>query len=221
MPVITISRQYGSGGQEIAQIICDRMGYRYFDKELMSHLGAQMGLAPDQVVDLPEDQHQVRSLVERLFGNAPTPFGDPGEWALAARIEAQQHMSIQTVQRLIRAAHDQGNVVIVGRGGQVVLRDAPDVFHVRVVAPTEVRIQRVQQSEEVTADVARERVLQHDQASDDYVRRFYDADLDDPLLYDMVINTGKLTPAVAVDLIIKALDALPAPARPKPADIAV
>src|SRR5689334_2422724 len=80
MAVITISRQHGSGGHEVTRLICARLGYRYFDKELMAQLGAQIGLAPDQVVDLPEDKHRVQSVIERLFANVPNPLGDPGEW---------------------------------------------------------------------------------------------------------------------------------------------
>jgi cytidylate kinase len=221
MAVITISRQHGSGGHAVTRLICDRLDYRFFDKDLMAQLGAQLGLAPDQVIDLPEDRHQVQSLVERLFANAPTPFGDPGEWALQAKLEAQQEVSVQTFQSLIRAAHEQGKVVVMGRGGQAVLRDAPDVLHVRLVAPIELRIQRVQQNAGVSADVARERVSERDRASAEYVKRFYNVDVDDPLLYDIVINTSKLTAAATADLIIKTLDYLPASARPKPSDVAV
>jgi len=221
MAVITISRQHGSGGHAVTRLLCDRLGYRFFDKDLMAQLGAQLGLAPDQVIDLPEDRHQVQSLVERLFANAPTPFGDPGEWALQAKLEAQQEVSVQTFQSLIRAAHEQGKVVVMGRGGQAVLRDAPDVLHVRLVAPIELRIQRVQQNADVSADVARERVSERDRASAEYVKRFYNVDVDDPLLYDLVINTSKLTAAATADLIIKTLDYLPASARPKTSGVAV
>jgi cytidylate kinase len=220
MAVITISRQYGSGGYEIARLLCDRLGYQYFDKDLMAQLGAQMGLAPDQVVDLPEDKHQVQSLVARLFGAVPNPFGDPGEWALPAKLDAQQQLSVQTFQGLIRAAHDHDKVVVVGRGGQVVLHDVPDVLHVRVVAPIEMRIRRVQESAGVTADAARKQVAQRDQASADYVKRFYDVDWADPLLYDVAINMRRITPAAAADLIIKALDCLPTLARPEPSHVA-
>jgi cytidylate kinase len=221
MAVITISRQHGSGGHAVTRLLCDQLDYRFFDKDLMAHLGAQLGLAPDQVIDLPEDRHQVQSLVERLFANAPTPFGDPGEWALQAKLEAQQEVSVQTFQSLIRAAHEQGKVVVMGRGGQAVLRDAPDVLHVRLVAPIELRIQRVQQNAGVSADLARERVSERDRASAEYVKRFYNVDVDDPLLYDLVINTSKLTAAATADLIIKTLGYLPASARPKPSDVAV
>jgi cytidylate kinase len=78
MAVITISRQYGSGGKEVAQHIYERLGYRYFDKELMIRLGEQLGLAPNQIVDLPEHRHQVHGLLERVFAAAINPFGDPG-----------------------------------------------------------------------------------------------------------------------------------------------
>ena len=216
MAVITISRQHGSGGHEVTRLICERLGYRYFDKELMAQLGAEIGLKPDQVVDLPEDKHQVQSVIERLFANAPNPLGDPGEWALQAKLDAQQELSVQTFQSLIRAAHERDNVVVMGRGGQMVLHDAPDVLHVRLVAPIELRIQRVQENAGLTADAARARVSQRDQASAEYVRRLYSIDAADPLLYDLVINTGKLSAAATADLIIKALDCLPEPAEPAP-----
>jgi cytidylate kinase len=184
MAVITISRQHGSGGHEVTRLICERLGYRYFDKELMVQLGAQIGLKPDQVVDLPEDKHHVQNLVERLFANAPNPLGDPGEWVLQAKLDAQQELSVQAFQSLIRAAHEHDNVVVMGRGGQMALHDTPDVLHVRLVAPLELRIQRVQENAGLTADAARARVSQRDQAS------------------------------ATADLIIKALDCLPEPAEP-------
>jgi hypothetical protein len=92
MAVITISREYGSRGNEVAQLICDRLGYRYFDKELMAQVGAQMGLAPNQIADLPEDKHHVRSLVERLFATAPVPTlsGDLVGWSFAAGVQVQE-----------------------------------------------------------------------------------------------------------------------------------
>jgi cytidylate kinase len=216
MAVITISRQHGSGGHAVTRLICERLGYRYFDKELMAQLGAQIGLVPDQVVDLPEDKHHVQSLIERLFANVPNPLGDPGTWTLQAQLDAVQELSVQTFQRLIRAAHEHDNVVVMGRGGQMVLHDAPNVLHVRLVAPLELRIQRVQENAGLPADAARERVSRRDQASAEYVRRLYSVDADEPLLYDLVINTGKRPAANTADLIITALDCLPEPAEPVP-----
>jgi cytidylate kinase len=135
MTVITISRQFGSHGDTVAQLLCDRLGYRYFDKNLMLGLAAAKGMALETVVDLSDEKHRVRSLVERLFENYPAPMADPNAWAAGAEASAQEQAQAAQVKQLIRASYAQGNVVVVGRGGQVVLRDLPDVLHVRVMAP--------------------------------------------------------------------------------------
>src|SRR5512143_1287990 len=121
MATITISRQFGSHGDTVAQILCDRLGYRYFDKNLMMGLAAQSGMTAEQVVDLVDDKHRARTLVERLFGNYASPQADPGSWAAAAEAKAQEQMTVARVKHLIRAARAEDNVVIVGRGGQAVL----------------------------------------------------------------------------------------------------
>lgn len=213
MTVITISRQYGSGGKEVATLVCQRLGYRYFDKELMAQLGEQIGLAPERIVDLPEHRHQVRGLLERVLSAAINPLGDPASWALPARLEAQERTSVQTFQSLIQAAHERGDVVIMGRGGQVVLRGAPDVLHVRLVAPVEQRVERVARREGLSPDEARARVAERDAAALDYVTRYYDSDAADPLHYDLVLNTGTITPGAAADLVVAALAYLPAAAE--------
>ncbi len=214
MAVITISRQFGSHGDTVAQLLCDRLGYRYFDKNLMMGLAAQAGVAPEKVVDLSDDKHRARSLVERLFSNYAAPMADPAAWAAGAAFNAEELAMAAQVKSLIRAAHREGQVVIVGRGGQVVLAGLPDVLHVRVMAPPELRIRRHQERAGVTEAAAREQVLKRDEASADFVRHYYDADLADPALYDLIINTAKVTPSVAADLIIKAMECLPTKATP-------
>jgi cytidylate kinase len=225
MAAITISREYGSQGNEIARLLCERLGYRYFDKSLMAQLGAQMDLAPDTIADLPEDKrYQARGLLERLLATTPLPTisGDLG-WSWAARAEAEEQtvrMSVKIVESLIRAAHEQDNVVVVGRAGQVVLRDMPNVLHVRAVAPVEQRIGRIQQIAALSADAARELVHRRDRGAADYVKSFYHVDVNEPLLYDLVINTGKLTSSLVVDLICEALGSLPASTKPVSPDVA-
>ena len=205
MTVITISRQFGSHGDTVAQLLCDRLGYRYFDKALMLGLAAAVGMAPETVADLSDEKYRARSVVERLFSHYPAPMADPNVWAAEAEASALERAHAAQVKQLIRATYEQGNVVIVGRGGQVVLRDLPDVLHVRLRAPLEIRVQRHAERAGLTIPAAREAVLARDRASADFVRRYYDADVADPMLYDLIINTGKLTPSAAADLIISAL----------------
>ena len=212
MAVITISRQFGSHGDTVAQLLCDRLGYRYFDKNLMLGLAAATGLAPEKVVDLSDEKHRARSLIERLFSNYAAPMADPSAWAAGAEASAQQQAQAAQVTQLIRAAYAQGNVVVLGRGGQVVLRDRPDVLHVRIIAPLELRIQRHGERAGLSAEAAREVVLTRDRASADFIERYYNLDVADPGLYDLMISTAKVSPAAAADLIIGALAGLPAKA---------
>src|SRR5512136_812409 len=98
MTVITISRQFGSHGDTVAQLLCDRLGYRYFDKNLMLGLAAATGLAPEEVVDLSDEKYRARSLVERFFSNYPAPMADPSAWAAGAEASAQQQAQAAQVK---------------------------------------------------------------------------------------------------------------------------
>jgi len=211
MAVITLSRQSGSEGDEIAQILCERLGYQYFDKKVMAQLGAQMGLATD--FDAGIDRHAAKSLLERWFGNYQNPFGDASGWTFGARSDAREGISVAHLVELMYAGYDKGNVVVVGRGGQAALAGKPDVLHVRVVAPMELRIKRRQEGEGLTAEIARQKVHERDAGDVDWIKRYFDRDINDPTLYDLIINTAKITPAAAADLIINALAAMPAKAK--------
>jgi cytidylate kinase len=119
------------------------------------------------------------------------------------------------VQKAIRSACQAGNVVLVGRGGQAGLKSESDVFHVRIIASLEDRIQRVKERLKAEkgsypGDITVRREAQdlidaRDAASEDYLRRFYDIDLTDVSNYHLVINTSKLSLEEAVDLIVHAV----------------
>lgn len=209
MSVITISRQYGSYGDAVAELVCDRLGYRCLDKNLMRELAAQAGLKPNKVIShLSEDQYRPRTLVERFFADAGPYSRHPVMWAEYGAEKGREQLATELIIQLIQAAYQKGNVVIVGRGGQVVLREKPDVLHVRLVAPLGIRIRRHQIRAGLNAEAAREEVLERDLASAEFIQSYYGADVADPSLYDLIINTGGLSLAVAADLIIGTLAAL-------------
>ena len=208
MATITISRQFGSHGDTVAQLLCDRLGYRYFDKNLMLGLAAQSGLAPDMVEDLPDEKRRAKTLIERLFGNYAAPYGDPDTWAAAAAAERQEKLTVERIKYLIRAAYHEGNVVIIGRGGQAVLAGLPNALHVRLTAPKELRVRRHAQRAGLTTEAAAEIVTKRDLASHDFVQRHFGIDRRDPVHYDLVINMARFSPVQAVDLIVSALAGL-------------
>ena len=210
MAVITISRQVGSGAHEISLLVCQQLGYRLLDKELMARVGAEAGITSGEVVDLTAEEHHVPGRLERFFS---MPFQDvPAIGSYEASGAAAEDRSSMLVHKIILAAYEQGNLVVPGRGGQLVLRDKPGVLHVRVVAPPEQRIAYLMKRDGITADAARAMMKRADTAADDYIRRYYQAELADPLLYHCIINTGMVTLAATADLIIKAMESLPSTA---------
>lgn len=223
MAVITISRQYGSGGDKIAARVCEMLGYRFFDKRLMAQVASEVGLSEQEIVDFSEDNYKVRGFLERLFGGRSsrtvaqvrTWIETPSGLRTAAVRELDENQAIDLVRSAIRAAYEQGNVVIVGRGGQAILKEKADVLHVRIEAPLDMRLERVQVRENITLAPAAQRevvediVAQRDAAAADYLKRFYDVDWSDPSLYHLVINAGRLGTEAVAHLIVSVVSHLP------------
>ena len=135
MSVITISRQLGCDGDEVARLLCQRLGYTRFDKKSMTELGHELGMDAGLIDQATAPRSGPRGLLERWFGNIETPMGDPGSWTFQARQDAREAISVEHLRRLIVGGYEKGNTVIVGRGGMAALAGMPNVIHVRIVAP--------------------------------------------------------------------------------------
>lgn len=195
MAVITVSRQYGSGGDEVASRLCELLGYRYFDKRMMAQVASEAGFSSKEVVDSDEDRHEVLSFFDRLFGHKVMEAWVSKDEASGARtvevgeLDAKRYVTL--TRDVIEWAHKQGNVVIMGRGGQAVLKDQPGVLHVRIVAPFEERVRRVSEQQRFTNPAAaHDFIAGRDRAGANYLRTYYNADWDDPTLYHVQLNTG-------------------------------
>jgi cytidylate kinase len=198
MSVITISRQYASGGNEIAARVCELLDYSLFDKTLMVKMATEMGLTQEQIVDFTEVDHRSQSLLDRLFGRQMT-VAEVRTWQEdinGVRTLSVQKLSDQQAMAMVRsvmeAAYKRGNMVIVGRGGQAFLAGRPAALHVRIEAPLEHRVQRCMEQMDIVQFEAERLVEERDRATADYVRRYYDIDPADPLHYHLLINTGSL-----------------------------
>ncbi len=221
MPVVTISRQIGSGGEAIALRVCELLGYRYFDKQSMIDVAAEVGLAREHVIDYSEDRYEVKTFISRLLRPGPRPVkrfsvrrrDAEGRVTLTEEtIDEVQYVAL--IHSAITAAHTADDIVIVGRGGQAVLQEAPHTLHVRVIAPVGDRIERLQAEAGLSVDEAQHRITRRDRATAEYLGRFCGIRWDDPTLYHLVINTGKTGIDAAVQLVLDAvaqLRVMPAP----------
>lgn len=211
MTVITISRQLDSLGDEIAHLVCDKLGYQYFDKQMMVQTGHDLGLDAAVIQEAVNFQPASKGLLERWFGSAQRlTGGDPSSWTFSARADALQALTIANLMDIIEAGYKKGNVVIVGRGGMAALQGKPDVLHVRIMAPLDVRVRREEDCEHCSHEEALQRIKERDASDVDWIKRYFGLESHDPQLFDLIINTAKITPVAAADLIIKAMKDLSA-----------
>jgi len=180
MAVITVSRQVGSLGTEISRILSERLQYEYVDKEKIGKALATYGL--------PEPE------LERFDEKKP-PFWD--SW------QVQRKKFLHFLEAVIYDFARKGNVVIVGRGGQVLLKDLPGVLHLRVIAPFEMRVKRFLAEKGGDEKQIARLLRRNDRDSEGFIRTFFDVNWDDAALYDFVLNTQKISVETAVAMVLE------------------
>ena len=202
MQAITISREYGSGGGEIARRVAERLQWRLVDHEIVVQVAQSLEISEEEAT--ARDEHS-DSVVSRILSSMHGV--DPSLMVVSPiqmPVDAQQYND--ALRRAVRGAVASGHVVIVGRGSQVLLSNRRDVLHVRIVAPMKQRINYVMQREGLDEDAARARIQIKDRDRQRYLQNEYHVQSEDPHLYDIVVNTGILDLDSVVDLITVALE---------------
>lgn len=216
--IVTLSRQLGSQGDAIAASVAAALGLRLIDREHISSVAAAAGIPETVLHNLMYEDY--RSLAAEILNSLRGPSGPsaaaPQPASPLAGVFAPMHRpaavtpqdAVAAIGQLIKDIAQQSDVLILGQGGQVVLRDYSGVCHVQVVAPLPLRIERVAQREGLPAAAARRRVRANDLVRADYLARYYGIKWLDPLHYHVVVNTG-LTPIdLAVSLVVEAAKSL-------------
>jgi cytidylate kinase len=222
MSVITVSRQMASLGGETTIRVAETLGYRLVDQEIINRAAEEAGVPKIALQELAYEGR--RDLADRVLhavyampplpGAAETrrreaasslgsPFGGLFSPALpSSAVTLKDYVDITGM--VIRRLALEGSVVIAGRGGQVLLRDMPGTLHVQIVAPLEHRVTLLAQRDSITKEEATKRIKASDQRRRDYLRTYHRADWLDPTLYDLVINTHKIPPPLAAEMIVHA-----------------
>jgi cytidylate kinase len=184
MAIVTITHETGSGGPEIGIELAKRLGWRYVDRDMLSEAAHRYGVGEDKLTELDEKKP---SLFERFD------------------VETRQYITV--IQSAVLDIAEKDNVVINSRGGQVLLRGISHALRVFVIAPFELRVKRVmkkmagQAQEGVDVRTTVEMVRHSDQEKHGRIRYLYNVDWSDPALYDLVLNTEKLSVEAGVEVL--------------------
>jgi len=197
VPVITIAREFGAGGEAVGGMLAERLGADLVDSRIIDEVARRLELPESEVQAADEDP---ASLVERLVialgassidlsapPEAPAwtpPYQEPG-FDLRKAV-------LQLTQQVIQEAARSGNSVIVGRGGASVLHGAADVTHVFLFASIPDRVPVVAEMLNVDADRARRKITETDANRAAYIKQVYGHDWRKPFLYDLMLNSGRL-----------------------------
>ena len=181
MPLITISQDYGSHGYFVAQRIAQELNLDLHDDETLREAAVKQGVQKENLDAMKE---QVPGFFDRLKGSKPDVYLD-------------------VLQRVVYQVSSDNNGVIVGHGGQVLLRDFGCALHIRIVTPQEKRIRYFIEEKGLSEEEAIRIVHTKDDEAKDFFRYAFKMDINDPLLYDLVINTDKIGIEAVISHIIQ------------------
>ncbi len=224
MPVVTMSGTIGSGAREVGQLAAEILGIDYVDRQIMVDAARRLGVSAEALAERDERctgfrdrlANMLRAFLER---SAAAGVGDPvvgsdGLEVLLARSyremgadvgssaqELDDAVYIEAVSAIISELGQRDNIVIVGRGGQVILKELPSALHVLIQAPLELCARRIVERDQLAPEEASKRVHELDSGRAAFHRKFFKVDVNDPCLYDLVIDTSRLPYAVAAEIV--------------------
>jgi cytidylate kinase len=198
--IITISRQYGAGGAEVARRVADRLQWRVADNEFVERVAARAGLTPHEVAVREE---RVPNFMERLAWALASASAELAVPTGATMEGLSEPLMVRVTEGVVAEIAREGRVVLVGRGAAAILGEQERTLHVLVVAPLGIRAERVAGRLNLPVEEARKQVQESDGRRSKYHKEYYGRDWADPVNYHMVINTGYLGLDGASDLVVR------------------
>lgn len=200
--IITVEREYGSGGAAIAERLAKRLGWQLWDRDLTAEIAREAKVTREAVHRCDE---RVDPLLSRLFSVYAR-----GSYERTLPVSEARHFNADAMVAMLHKVVEQvaakGNSVIVGRGSPYILRNRPDVFHVFIYAPDDEKIRRLKsigQSEKEARQLIQD--VDHERSS--FIRHYFHKDWPYRPLYNLMLNS-KFGDEYAVDTILREIDAL-------------
>ena len=227
MPVITMNGPIGSGTFEVGQMVAQRLGINYVDRMVFAEAARLVG---SPMVTLIEKEQRVIRFRERLgrflqtmlersaiSGVGGEPYFGHGTEMLPAETyteligdspSATQTVNdkafIEATSSVIKGLADGGDVVIIGRGGNMILADFPGALHVGMLAPLESRIENIMTREHYTRAEASKYVAELEEARIAFFRKFFKVHPNDPELFHLILNGARISAETAVEMVVHA-----------------
>lgn len=207
--IITISRELGSGGHTVGQLLAERLGVRFSDKELIKALREEFHLTTDAIERLKgEKKDWLTSLLRKIVAmpKAENVVEWDDKFVQEYRPDLSSDEIFEAEKQILRGIAEEGSCVIAGRSGFFVLKDFPNKMDIFITAPREKRIQRVMVKQHLSEQEAAAAIDRVDEGRENYIKRYAGTSRYDVRNYDLVINMDNVPDEnAAVELIVKYL----------------
>lgn len=200
MGVVTFSAAYGAGGAEVAPAVAERLDLPFHDRVIPAQVAGRLGVSVAEAE--ANDETVVRGLWRLVasLGTMPDPVG--GVLPTSALPDARAYR--EQTERVLAEIADGAGGVVLGRAGAMVLRDRPDVLHVRLDGPRERRLEAAVERSGRPRDEVRREMEGNDRTREAYVRHFYRTDPSAAKHYHLVVDSTALAVETVVELVVVA-----------------
>ncbi len=203
--VVSISRQVGTAGEEVAQALAKKLDFRYIDYQVIQKAAEDAGVSPETVSESEHTPSLMTRLLEALARNPSMPvaaWADPLPLSTSPLFTSIDYRKF--VEDVISQTADQGTCVIVGHAAQVILRERLDTVRVLVTGSSSFRARRIKAGMGIDEKEALKIIERTDHERLEYFRRFYETGWLTPCTYDLCLSTDHLNPDQAAELIARA-----------------
>jgi cytidylate kinase len=206
--VVTFSVQQGSDGHRIAQLVALKLGFAYYDAEIVSQAASIAGVSPETVAAAERWPTFIERMLERLAmttvvseGVMPAPPSTNPSTLMMTSADYRQ-----IIEQVVMTLAERGRCVIVGHAGQVILKNTPSVFKVLVSGSVERRAQRIAEEQGLSAKDALNYIKDSDKQRVEFFKHVYGVDWLESSLYDMTLNTDDIDTDTAVSMVLTGIE---------------
>lgn len=210
MAVVTIRGQLGSGVEEIGKLIADKLHADYVDREIIAKVAELLNRREQDVTEKEVPPGSFFGRIAIALGHVPPMSIGPAGTSTSVylptwEIPLDDTRYLAGLESVIRELAMSESIVIRGRGSQFILKHYPGALHVLVVAPLKLRIRRVMIDMKIDEENAKKEIERSDTSRRQFIKKYFNAELEDPVNYDMVISTEHLSFEAAASIIASAV----------------
>ncbi|MCD6586656.1 MAG: cytidylate kinase-like family protein [Desulfobacteraceae bacterium] len=200
MAVITINKEFGTHSQRVASKLAQQLEYEYIGDQLLAQIARELNLSKHEAETFRQTS---KSSVLRLV--------DKYTCSIVQKVVDREHGCLddkayyEKTKELVEKLYVNDNVIILGWGGQCILREKPNTLHVKLIKKAEIKITELMDQQHLSRKAAEHKIKNDEEDFKAYIKEYFKADWNDARLYDLIIDMGKNSVMEAVDLICENL----------------